>query len=470
MIKIPAYRGTRIGVLGLGLSGLSTARALLASGADVVAWDDRPDICAKAEEAGIEVAHPSEWDWSAIARLVASPGVPLAGAKAHPAIAMARKADTPVIGDVELFHEAVAAQPPAERPKVIAVTGSNGKSTTTALIGHLLKTAGLDAQVGGNIGEPVLNLAALERSKIYVLELSSFQLDLTHAFHADVAILLNLSPDHLDRHGDMAAYAAAKRKIFANQSSDDTAVIGVDDSWCEAICTEIVAVNGRSVIPVSGESALGRGVFAPGGGLTYNLDGVSYAAADLADAPALRGMHNWQNAAAAFAAAHALLRDAERAARGLTTFPGLAHRQQTVAQKGRVQFVNDSKATNPEAAARALAAYEDVFWLAGGRAKEGGFDALAPALGAVRKAFLFGESADVIARTLEGQAEYELFEAMPEALRAAAAAAGRSRTEAPVVLLSPACASFDQYKNFEARGEAFAHLACELADTNGAAA
>jgi UDP-N-acetylmuramoylalanine--D-glutamate ligase len=359
-----------------------------------------------------------------------------------------------VLGDVELFARAVNAAPAHKRPKIVAITGTNGKSTTTALIGHMLRSAGRDARIGGNIGFGVLGLPDMHGGAVYVLELSSYQLDLTSSLKADASVFLNLSPDHLDRHGGMEGYVAAKKRILLNQGKGDTAVIGVDDPWCQRICTEITAANRRTIRPISAGKAMGRGVYVLSGVL-YDATGErTVEVADLTMARSLPGKHNWQNAAAAYAACLALGLSSEDASNGLMTFPGLAHRMETVSKLGRVRFVNDSKATNADAARQALSSYPKVFWIAGGRAKDGGIDALADLFPRVETAYLIGEAEEAFAATLEGRARVVRCGNM-EAAVAAAYADARDGEDEAIVLLSPATASFDQYADFEARGEAF---------------
>ena len=383
-----------------------------------------------------------------------SPGVPLTHPEPHWTVVLARAAGVQIIGDIELFARAINAAPTHRRPKVVAITGTNGKSTTTALLGHMLTAAGRDARIGGNIGLGVLGLDDMHGGAVYVFELSSYQLDLTSSLKPDGAILLNITPDHLDRHGDMENYVAAKQRVLLNQVAGDTAVIGVDDAWCQRICTEITAANRRTIWPISSRRAMGRGVYA--------LQGVLYDAtgervievADLLRARSLPGRHNWQNAAAAYAAARALGLSVEDAATGLVTFPGLVHRMETVGEIEGVRFVNDSKATNADAARQAMSSYPRFYWIAGGRAKAGGIEPLEDLFPRVAKAYLVGEAAKDFAATLDGKAPYRLTPTIEEAV-AAAFADARAAGEPAIVLLSPACASFDQFPDFEVRGDAF---------------
>lgn len=480
MIRIPQFKDKSAAVFGLGASGRAAVAALGASGAQIVAWDDSDaardalvnDPRMAEFAAAIDLAPIDEWNWEATDALVLSPGVPLHHPAPHPVVAAARANGVEIIGDMELVARALGSLREDARPKIVAVTGTNGKSTTSALIAHMLAACNAKVHLGGNIGRPALELPLGAGGEIYVLELSSYQLDLTTSFHADAAVFLNLTADHIDRHGDMAGYAEAKKRIFNNQTAEDVAIIGVDDDWGQSICTEIAGRGSARVIPIAVDAALGRGVFVAGGRLFANGDGPARAIVDLGAAAALRGAHNWQNAAAAFAACDAALPGRrEDLAQALLSFPGLAHRQEQVGRKGAILFVNDSKATNPEAAAKALASYERIWWIAGGRAKEGGFDPLTSHLDHVEKAYLIGEAAEALGALIEPRAPVsycaDLACAAAEAAKDAEAAAGEGER---VVLLSPACASFDQYKNFEARGDHFRDIIAAALNEDGAAA
>ncbi len=454
MIPVRGFEGKRVAVFGLGRTGLTAARALIAGGAEVALWDESLAARQAAAAERLPVVDLNTADWTEFDALMLSPGVPLTHPKPHWTVEKARAAGVEIVGDIELFARTVNAAPETRRPKVVVITGTNGKSTTTALLAHILTAAGRDARIGGNIGYGVLGLDDMHGGAVYVLEVSSYQLDLTASLKPDVAVLLNLSPDHLDRHGGMDGYVAAKRRILLNQGKGDTAVIGVDDAWCQQICTEITAANRRTIRPISAKRAMGRGVYA--------LQGVLYDAtgervqevADLMRARSLPGRHNWQNAAAAYAAARALGLSAEDAAMGLATFPGLAHRMETVALFDGLRFVNDSKATNVDAARQAMSAYPRFYWIAGGRPKDGGIETLSDLFPRVAKAYLVGEAAGDFARTLDGQAPHANSGTIEAAVAEAYADARRAGEEA-VILLSPACASFDQFPDFEARGDAF---------------
>jgi UDP-N-acetylmuramoylalanine--D-glutamate ligase len=472
MIPVRGFEGRTVAVFGLARTGLAAARALQAGGAEVVLWDEKPAARAAAEAEGFVLSDLAKADWSKFAALMLSPGVPLTHPAPHWTVEKATAAGVEILGDIELFARTVNAAPEHKRPKIVAVTSTNGKSTTTALIGHICAHAGRDTRIGGNIGVGVLGLEDMHGGAVYVLELSSYQLDLTSSLKPDVAIILNISPDHLDRHGGMDGYVAAKRRILLNQGKGDTAVIGVDDPWGARICTEITAANRRTIVPISASKAMGRGA--------YVLDGLLYDAtgdramevADLKRARSLPGRHNWQNAAAAYAAAKGLGIAPEEAAEHLMTFPGLAHRMETVGAIGKVRFVNDSKATNTDAARQAMSSYAKFYWIVGGQPKTGGIDALQDLFPRVEKAYLIGEAAPAFAKVLQGKAAVAECGAMEAAVAQAFADAHASGQDA-IVLLSPACASFDQYADFEERGEDFRAAVQRLAgggvDAKGAA-
>jgi UDP-N-acetylmuramoylalanine--D-glutamate ligase len=415
VITARAFRGKRYGVYGLARSGRSTVAALAASGADVVAWDDK---AAAREGVAVPLVDLNTANLAGLDALIVSPGVPL---RTHPLTQRAAAAGVAIIGDIELF---ALARPELPAHKVVAITGTNGKSTTTALIHHLLDVAGVPARLGGNIGLPILDADALPAGGVYVLELSSYQLDLTFSLDADVAVLLNITPDHLERHVDMAGYTAAKARLFALQSPDNVAVIATEDAYTRAVARQV------------------RGKL------------VEVATADIADQshwPALQGPHNAQNAAAAIAAVRALGLSEAQIASGLASYKSLPHRMETVRTRDGVRFVNDSKATNPTSTAPALGAFPRVHWIAGGQAKGDDLDALSPYLSHVAAAYLIGEAAPLFGRLLAGKVPVVQSGTLDAAVRAAAAAA----KSGDVVLLSPACASFDQFSDFEARGRAF---------------
>jgi len=449
MIEVATFAGKDVALFGLGGSGLATASALKAGGAAVTAWDDNPDSVAKAKAAGIPTADLHGSDWPRFAALVLSPGVPLTHPKPHWSVDLAHAAGVAVIGDVELFARERAARAP-EAP-LVAITGTNGKSTTTALIAHMLAASGRDTQMGGNIGRAVLTLDPPSPERHYVVECSSYQIDLAPSLNPTFGILLNLSPDHLDRHGTMQHYADIKARMVENS---DTAIIGVDDSHCERIA-ERLERTGRRVIRISKRLALADGYFADGTELMLAKGGKARKVASLQGIGSLRGQHNAQNALAAVAACLGLGLSEPDVQAGLASFPGLAHRMEQVAMQGRVLFVNDSKATNADAAAPALSSFERIYWIAGGLPKEGGIEALRPFFPRIARAYLIGEAAPAFAATLGEAVPYEISGTLPAAVLHAARDAGADDAAGPAVLLSPACASFDQFRNFEVRGDAF---------------
>ncbi|MBU1272985.1 MAG: UDP-N-acetylmuramoyl-L-alanine--D-glutamate ligase [Alphaproteobacteria bacterium] len=452
MIPVPGFEGRRVAVFGLGRSGITAARALKAGGATPVLWDDGVSGRLQAQAEGFIVEDLTAADWSGFAALVLSPGAPLTHPKPHWTVDKAREAGVPVVGDIELFARALDALPEGRRPWVIAITGTNGKSTTTALIGWVLQQAGLTVHVGGNIGIGVLALPEPTPGAVYVIEVSSYQLDLTTRFAPDAAILTNISPDHLDRHGGMEGYVAAKRRIF--QSRKTAPYVGIDDPYGFAIWQELKA-EGRAVDPVSVERPMDDdlGMYLMDDWLTYNAGGRPAPIVDLSKARSLPGRHNAQNAAFAFLAVNDMGIPEETVVKGLLTFPGLAHRMEAVGHIGPVRFINDSKATNADAARQALSSYPKVFWIAGGKPKDGGIDDLADLFPRVAKAYLIGEAAEAFAATL-GDTPHVISKTM-DAAAAAAAADAQAAGGDQIVLLSPACASFDQYPDFEVRGEAF---------------
>jgi len=449
MIKISEFKGKQVAVLGLGRSGLSAAIALAAGGAELCAWDDNPARRDAAEADGIAIADLYAMDWTDVAALVVSPGIPATASDPHQIVRQARAFQCEILGDVELFARRAL---PAN---VVAITGTNGKSTTTALAGHVLRACGRRGVEGGNLGTAVLDLPELGPDDSYVLELSSFQIEQTKFLAPDIAVLLNLSPDHLDRHGDMVGYVAAKKRLFAGQTPEQLAVVGVDDGDSRAVFDELVAQDGRRVTPVSGNGPVADGVFVVGGFL-YDATAADagVAVADL-NSGRLVGPHNWQNAAAAFAIATELGCDPELVVQALMNFPGLSHRLELVGEACGVRFFNDSKATNMDAAGRALASFPNIYWIAGGRPKDQGLEILAPLFGNIRHAFLIGEATESFATTLDGYVPFSRSGDLSAAVADAHTRAVGDGEEDAVVLLSPACASFDQFTDFQDRGDAF---------------
>ena len=456
MIAVWAYKDRKVAVFGLGRSGLVVADALKAGGAHPVLSDDAPARCADAHNAGFEVVEHGRFDWSAMAALILSPGVPFTHPAPHAVVKAARAAGVPILGDIELFAMA-SADLPAHR--VVAITGTNGKSTTTALVGHILKTASVPVAVGGNIGKPALALDPLPEGGVYVLELSSYQIDLIENFVPDVAVLLNMSPDHLDRHGDMAGYAAAKERLFRDQGAGRTAVIGVDDAHGLRFAELLAERGDQRVVPISGERRISSGVAVVQGALSDQSTGDVAAVGSIEGAAALRGAHNGQNAAAAHAVCRALGLTADQILPGLLGFPGLAHRMEAVARADGVEFINDSKATNVDAASRALRSFDNIYWIAGGRPKTTDLSGLRAFFPRIRRAYLIGEAANDFAQSLGGAVDHliagDLDTAVTRAWTDARASVDSMGKGTAVVLLSPACASFDQFTSFEARGDAF---------------
>ncbi|SCW84671.1 UDP-N-acetylmuramoyl-L-alanine--D-glutamate ligase [Ancylobacter rudongensis] len=455
MIPVSSLKDRAVALFGLGGSGLATARALLAGGAAVTAWDDSPASVEKAAAEGIPTGDLSAADWSGFAALVLAPGVPLTHPEPHWTVRRAQEAGVEIIGDIELFCR--ERRRAVRRPAFAAITGTNGKSTTTALLAHLLKVGGRDVQIGGNFGPAILGLEPPKAGRVYVIECSSYQIDLAPSLDPAVGLLLNLSPDHIDRHGSMENYAAVKERLIAGVEAGGTAVVGVDDEWSCAVAERAEAA-GKNVVRISVREALDDGVFLDGTDLAVAEKGVRVFTLKLAGIGSLRGAHNAQNAAAAFAAARALGLAPEVIAAGMASFPGLAHRMEQVRTLGKVLFVNDSKATNADAAERALTSFDDIFWIAGGKPKEGGIEPLRPFFPRVRKAYLIGVAAEAFAGTLGEAVPFEMCGTLDIAVARAGDDAASSGLAHPVVLLSPACASFDQYRNFEVRGDAFRDL------------
>ena len=457
MIPLPAIANRAVAVLRLGKYGLAAAAARAHAGTAVWAWDDGEAVRARAAATGLRLVELAGCDWSRVAALVLSPGIPHTHPAPHPVAVAARKHGVEIIGDVELFARALAGRMVAPAA-CIGITGTNGKSTTTALIGHLLASAGRPSVAGGNLGTPVLAFDPLPADGVYALELSSYQLELTNSLACRAAVLLNVTPDHLGRHGGIDGYVAAKRRIFANQGAGDTAIVGIDDDHCRAVREALIAGGAQRVVAISAERRFPGGVHAADGKLIDDSAGGDRLVLDLAEAPALPGAHNWQNACAAYAACRAVGLAPEAIAAGLRSYPGLAHRQELVATINGVRYVNDSKATNADAAARALACYEPIYWIVGGQPKETGLDGLDGFHARIAHAFLIGEAEDAFAAALAGKVATSRCGTLAGAVAAAHALAQCEGRAGAVVLLSPACASFDQFANFEARGDAFRRL------------
>lgn len=460
MIPVQGVENLEIAVLGLGRSGQATVAALQAGGAEVVVWDDGADARAQAQADGLELRDLTrDAAWQDVSALIVSPGIAHLYPRPHPAIAAAYAAGVPVDNDIGLFFRSFASRDWDQFdviPRVIAVTGSNGKSTVTALIHHILDQAGRPCQMGGNIGTGVLSLMPAENGGVVVLELSSYQTELARSLTPDVAVFTNLSPDHLDRHGGIGGYFAAKRRLFS-EGGPDRAIIGVDEPEGRFLANQLtVSAADDRVIRISSGQKLdnpGWSVFARKGFLAEFRKSRQIASIDLRGVTGLPGDHNHQNACAAYAACRALGIAPRVIEAAFHSFQGLPHRSQTVAEINGVRWVNDSKATNTDAAAKALQAFDRIRWIAGGLGKEGGIADLQPNLGSVVKAYLIGHSARDFALQI-GQTPHEVLTTLAEAVARAHAEAEPGDT----VLLAPAAASFDQYPNFEKRGEDFISL------------
>ncbi len=457
MIRITTLAGKRVAVFGLGGSGIATARALQAGGADVVASDDSAASMAAAAAAGIPTADIKETNWATYSALVLAPGVPLTHPEPHWAVRKARLAGLDVIGDLELFARERRAQT-FEVP-FIAITGTNGKSTTTALTAHILKAAGRDTQVGGNIGTAMLSLAEFAPGRHYVIECSSYQIDLAPSVDPTVGVLLNITPDHLDRHGTIENYAAVKARLVRTAHK---AVVGVDDAYCRAIADDLREHRRKQgpdeIVRLSTRAGAKCEIGVDGSHIVLNKDGRATEIVDLSGIGSLRGSHNAENACAAAAALLMLPEPltAAQIAAGMRSFPGLAHRMEELGRQGRTLFVNDSKATNADSAEKALVSFPGgIYWILGGKPKAGGITGLTGHFARVAKAYLIGEATEEFAATLDGRVPFERCGTLDAATAAAARDAAASTAPEPVVLLSPACASFDQYRNFEVRGDAF---------------
>jgi UDP-N-acetylmuramoylalanine--D-glutamate ligase len=455
MIPVTTFAGDKVAVFGLGGSGLACASALLAGGADVIGWDDSADTVAKATSAGIPTADLRHIDWSRIAALVLAPGVPLTHPAPHWTVGLARAAAVEVIGDIELFCRERRAHVP-DAP-FVAITGTNGKSTTTALTAHLMSAAGHDVQLGGNIGTAILSLEPPRAGRVHVIECSSYQIDLAPTLDPSVGILINVTEDHLDRHGTLAHYAAVKERLVAGVQPSGTAIVGVDDNWCAAAADRIERA-GKRLVRVSVRRPLPDGLYVEAEQIMQAAGGSARAIAHIGGIGSLRGVHNAQNAACAMGAALALGLSTQAIQQGLVSFPGLAHRMEQVGRLGPVLFVNDSKATNADSTAQALACFTDMFWIAGGKPKTGGVGSLAGFFPRIRKAYLIGEAAAGFAQELDGRVPHVVAGTLDRAVELAARDAQAADVKEPVVLLSPACASFDQYRNFEVRGDKFREL------------
>jgi UDP-N-acetylmuramoylalanine--D-glutamate ligase len=479
MMRVTVFKDKTVAVFGLGASGTATAEALIAGGAKVAAWDDGEPGRAAAAKAGVPLVDLQTADWSQFAALVLAPGVPLTHPEPHWTVKKAQAAGVEIIGDVELFFRERALSCP-EAP-VIAITGTNGKSTTTALVAHILRELGCDVQMGGNIGRAVLTLESPAPDRIYVLELSSFQIDLTPTLKPTVGVLLNITPDHIDRHGTVEHYAEVKERLILGA---EAACIGVEDEFTRAMARSLrtsclgvdptIGPRPRALYPfavdetASPEPILFTRESSEGLVVCYWRGPV----ASLAGIRSLRGRHNAQNALAAITALSALqdrmlgkrqFWDAAKVESALRSFPGLPHRMEEIGSLGRVLFINDSKATNADSTDKALASWErGIYWILGGKSKDGGITTLEPFFPRIAKAYLIGAASDEFAATLDGKVAFERCGTLDVAVAAAVRDASTDTSAEPVVLLSPASASYDQYKNFEVRGDHFRKLVTAL--------
>ena len=459
MTPVTSFAGKTVAVFGLGGSGLASCHGLREGGAEVVVGDDDVDNVAKAAQAGFITVDLRSGSWSNFAALILTPGAPLTHPAPHWSVLRAREAGIEVIGDIELFCRERARHAPAA--PFVAITGTNGKSTTTALIAHLMKVAGYDTQMGGNIGTAILSLQPPRMGRVHVIEMSSYPIDLAPSRDPTGGILRNISEDHIDRHGALEHYAAVKERLVAGVQSQGSAIVGVDDNWCRNIADRLDRA-GKRVVRISVRNPLADGIYVERETVVEAAGGARSEIARIGGIGSLRGLHNAQNAACASACALALGVSQDVLQSGLRSFPGLAHRMEQVGRRGSVLFVNDSKGTNADAAAHALSSFAEIFWIAGGKPKVGGITTLTEYFPRIRKAYLIGEAAQEFAGTLGKSVPHEISETLDVAVTNAARDAEASGLHDPVVLLSPACASFDQYRNFEIRGAKFRELVTAL--------
>jgi UDP-N-acetylmuramoylalanine--D-glutamate ligase len=459
MIPVTSFAGKTVAVFGLGGSGLASCHALKAGGVEVIAGDDSAENVAKAAQAGFVTADLRTVSWKNFAALILTPGAPLTHPAPHWSVLLAREAGVEVIGDIELFCRERRRHAP-DAP-FVAITGTNGKSTTTALIAHLMKVAGYDTQMGGNIGTAILSLEPPRTGRVHVIEMSSYQIDLTPSLDPAVGILINISEDHIDRHGALENYAAVKERLVAGVQKQGTAIVGVDDVWCRNIADRLDRA-GKHVVRISVKNPMADGIYVERETIVRASGAVRSEIARIGGIGSLRGLHNAQNAACGAATALAFGVGQDVLQNGLRSFPGLAHRMEQVGRRGNVLFVNDSKGTNADAAAHALSSFADIFWIAGGKPKVGGITSLREFFPRIRKAYLIGEAAQEFAGTLGKSVPHEISETLDVAVANATRDAEASGLHDPVVLLSPACASFDQYRNFEIRGARFRELVTAL--------
>jgi len=467
MMKTDAFvqslNGKPVAVFGLGVSGLATAKALMAAKANIAAWDDDEEKRAAAYKNHVPLLDFTVSGLAGYAALILSPGIPLKFPEPHCAAQIANDAGVEIIGDLEILHRL------GHGIETIGVTGTNGKSTTSALIAHILKETKIDTMLGGNIGKPVLEQTLPKKGGAIVLEISSYQMDLSPSFRPDISVLLNISPDHLERHGGMDGYVASKEKIFEGSG---VAVCGIDEAPTQHIYDKVVAAGTRRVIPVSIKKEIKGGVYAKDGLLMDWQGEEVQEIANISNVASLPGVHNQQNICAAYAVCRAIGINAGEIIDHIKTYPGLPHRQQLVRVINGVGYINDSKATNGDSAARAIACYNNIYLIAGGRPKEGGLTMMEPLLDRIHHVFLIGEAMDDFAKWLESVGKpctrsHSLDVAVLEAHKMAQAGRGEPGG-AGTVLLSPACASWDQFRSFEHRGEVFTSLVNALSEDSAA--
>jgi UDP-N-acetylmuramoylalanine--D-glutamate ligase len=455
MIVVDRFANQIVVVLGLGRTGLMSALSLIKGGAHVISWDDKPPKRAKAAAEGIHVQDPLTLKWDGVAAVVLSPGIPHTFPNPHPVVVKAQSAQVPIISDIDLLSFAES------HARFIAITGTNGKSTTTYMIGHIIEQSQIPVQVGGNTGTAVLSLEPLGPEGIYVLELSSYQLELSHSTTHDVAILLNITPDHLERHGSMDAYVAAKKKVFNNQRPGQVAIVSIDDVRSEEIYLDLKARGQQNVIGISTQHDIKGGVYIRDNKLIDDAFGTQEVVIDFTQTHTLQ-KQNGQNIAAAYIACRMIGVRKHVICQALQSFKNLPHRQELISTVDNIQYINDSKATNAAAVAQALDKYENIFWILGGRPKSDGLSGLHKYYPKITKAYLIGEAQEKFAAVLEDKVQYELCEHLDIAIERARADALAASKSKPVVLFSPACESFDQFENFEHRGDSFRTLVEEL--------
>ncbi|AQX28252.1 MULTISPECIES: UDP-N-acetylmuramoyl-L-alanine--D-glutamate ligase [unclassified Bartonella] len=463
MISVECYKGQKVAVFGLGQSGIATAKVLISCGTEVVAWDDNFSSVEAACKENIPTKNLYHEDWSEFVALILTPGIPLTYPRPHWVVEKARQENIEIIGDIELFVRArnLFLQQHGfcdwDVP-FIAITGTNGKSTTTALLSHLLEKMGYDVQTGGNIGTAILKLKPFVKKRIYVIECSSFQIELAPSLQPTVGLLLNLTPDHIDRHGSFEHYTQVKERVISKASR---ALISFDSLACRALYQKLFD-EGYQIEPVSKERFIKNGFYVEGTKLFSVRHGYRHLLADLTNMTSLRGNHNAGNALMALATLQMLKITTLDIEEHLTSYLGLPHRMQQVCKIGSILFINDSKATNAEASASALATFNNIFWIVGGQAKEGGIDALKGFFYKIRKAYLIGTAAENFARIIGSSFPFSMSLTLENAVREATSDATCDVTQDAVILFSPACASYDQFKNYEVRGETFVSLVMQL--------